>query len=228
MVVTLTAADITHELCRIWECFITLSQRINISFLAEKSSSLPGSSRELVDIFGTSDDEENIDFPFSLNVGKSFPELLPEGREAEFFLNSLTSLSMDTSLSPAVEVGAEKAASAGEKDHSLNNKEDKSMAETKGTADTKAEEVKKSDEVKVEGKREPDSGVNSNVSTRILLYCICVNDVYCVQSYCIVFAMYVCVHDVYVNVCVNDVYVCVRVTMYITMCVFLVCGVMYD
>lgn len=71
---------------------------------AEKSSSLPGSSQELAEIFGTSDDEEDMDFPFSLNVDKSFPDLnLTDGRVSEFFLKSINSLggpvsSMDSAL----------------------------------------------------------------------------------------------------------------------------------
>ncbi len=64
----------------------------------DKSSSLPGSSQELADIFGTSDDEEDMEFPFSLNVGKTFSDLtLPDGQETEFFLNSLSSLTDDNS-----------------------------------------------------------------------------------------------------------------------------------
>ena len=85
-------------------------------FPADQSSSLPSSSQELADIFGGSDDEEDMDFPFSLNVGKTFPDLsLPDGREAEFFLNSLNSLSdipvtMDSGLPSSVVQGAKKAA----------------------------------------------------------------------------------------------------------------------
>lgn len=64
-------------------------------FPAEKSSSLPTSSRELAEIFGASDDEEDMGFPFSLGVGKAFPDLsLPDGRVSEFFLNSINSLSV--------------------------------------------------------------------------------------------------------------------------------------
>lgn len=56
---------------------------------------MPGSSRELAEIFGTSDDEEDMDFPFSLNVDKSFPDLnLTDGRVSEFFLKSINSLSV--------------------------------------------------------------------------------------------------------------------------------------
>lgn len=74
---------------------------------AEKSSSLPGSSRELAEIFGTSDDEEDMDFPFSMNVDKSFPDLsLNDGRMSEFFLKSINSLSVpvrstDSTLVPS-------------------------------------------------------------------------------------------------------------------------------
>lgn len=59
----------------------------------DKSTSLPSSSKELADIFGGSDEEEDMDFPFSLNVEKSFPPLsLPDGRVSEFFLNSINAL----------------------------------------------------------------------------------------------------------------------------------------
>lgn len=61
--------------------------------LADKSSSLPSTSQELADIFGASDEEQDMDFPFSLNMGKAFTDLsLPGSREADFFLNSLNSL----------------------------------------------------------------------------------------------------------------------------------------
>ena len=61
---------------------------------------MPGSSRELAEIFGTSDDEEDIGFPFSLGgVGKNFPDLsIPDGRVSEFFLNSISTLSVPTSI----------------------------------------------------------------------------------------------------------------------------------
>lgn len=69
----------------------------------EKSSSLPGSSRELAEIFGTSDDEEDMDFPFSLNVDKTFPDLnLADGRVSEFFFKSLNSLSVPVSMDSAL------------------------------------------------------------------------------------------------------------------------------
>ena len=70
---------------------------------------MPGSSRELAEIFGTSDDE----FPFCLNVDKTFNELaLPDARVSEFFLNSLnTTVSMDSALASASpEVAAAKIA----------------------------------------------------------------------------------------------------------------------
>ena len=82
--------------------------------LTEKSTSLPGSSKELAEIFGGSDEEEDMDFPFSLNVEKQFPPLsLQDGRVSEFFLNSINSLSdsvpMDSGLVASLEgVAAEK------------------------------------------------------------------------------------------------------------------------
>ena len=54
---------------------------------------MPSTSQELADIFGESGEEHDIDFPFSLNMGKAFTDLsLPDSREADFFLNSLNSL----------------------------------------------------------------------------------------------------------------------------------------
>ena len=53
------------------------------------NSSLPSSSQELADIFGTSDDEDDIDFPFSLNtdlhVSKGYSDItLPEENTKSF------------------------------------------------------------------------------------------------------------------------------------------------
>lgn len=77
----------------------------------EKSSSLPGSSRELAEIFGTSDDEEDL-FPFSLNADKTFPNLnLADGRVSEFFksINSLTVPgTMDSALASSPDMAGEK------------------------------------------------------------------------------------------------------------------------
>ena len=77
-------------------CFSTRSVLANYISLCDciDKSSLPSSSQELADIFGNSDDED-MEFPFSLNnVDKTFPHLsLPDGRDTEFFLNSLNSLS---------------------------------------------------------------------------------------------------------------------------------------
>ena len=78
----------------------------------EKSSSLPGSSRELAEIFGTSDDEEDKDFPFSLNADKTFPDLnLADGRVSEFFksINSLTVPgTMESTLASSPDMAGEK------------------------------------------------------------------------------------------------------------------------
>lgn len=77
----------------------------------EKSSSLPGSSRELAEIFGTSDDEEDMDFPFSLNVDKTFPDL--HLADSEFFLKSIKSLGMDSALVSSSDTVGEKLVVAG-------------------------------------------------------------------------------------------------------------------
>lgn len=81
----------------------------------EKSSSLPGSSRELTEIFGGSDDED-MEFPFSLGVGKTFPDLsLPDERVSDFFLKSIDSLSVPVSMESTLvpmEGTAEKEVSA--------------------------------------------------------------------------------------------------------------------
>jgi hypothetical protein len=94
---------------------------------AEKSSSMPGSSRELAEIFGTSDDEEDMDFPFSLNVDKTFPDLnLADGRVSEFFLKSINSLgvpvSIDSSMVPSSGMagGGPESAEAGEGKYRVN------------------------------------------------------------------------------------------------------------
>lgn len=66
---------------------------INSLFPLDKSSSLASNSQELADIFGTSDEVHDMDFPFSLNMGKAFTDLsLPDSRETDFFLNNLNAL----------------------------------------------------------------------------------------------------------------------------------------
>lgn len=52
------------------------------------NSSLPSTSQELAEIFGTSDDEEDIDFPFSISSGLP-GELSLQNTETKKFGNSL-------------------------------------------------------------------------------------------------------------------------------------------
>lgn len=85
------------------------------------NSSLPSTSQELAEIFGTSDDEEDIDFPFSLSAGlpgelsltntntKKFSSSLLGNPEPELFLhtfhdalNSMSPVPLSTSQPPAV------------------------------------------------------------------------------------------------------------------------------
>lgn len=95
-------------------CGLTVIEFFSPHPSTEKSSSLPGSSRELAEIFGTSDDEEDMGFPFSLGgVGKSFPDLpIPDGRVSEFFLNSINALNVPGSVADSGLVGGAVAGAA--------------------------------------------------------------------------------------------------------------------
>lgn len=65
------------------------------SLIHTGNSSLPSSSQELADIFGTSDDEDDIDFPFGLSTDLQVPKgysdiALPEGGSKSFGSSLLT------------------------------------------------------------------------------------------------------------------------------------------
>ena len=111
---------------------------------------MPGSSRELAEIFGGSDDED-MEFPFSLGVGKTLPDLsLPDGRVSDFFLKSIDSLSAPVSMESALvsmegtaekEVSAEsgKVAAGGEKGSEI----EKDAGSKKDEGDDKVKESAK-------------------------------------------------------------------------------------
>lgn len=65
-----------------------------------------------------------MDFPFSLNVGKTFPDLsLPDGRVSEFFLNSINSLG-DPGVTSMMEGAPEKTIPSGEKETTVKEEEE--------------------------------------------------------------------------------------------------------
>lgn len=74
--------------------FYTILCQLPLSLGADNSL-LPSSSQELADIFGTSDDEDDVDFPFSLtsnlHIPKGYDDISLSAGDTKTFGNSLLS-----------------------------------------------------------------------------------------------------------------------------------------
>ncbi len=84
---------------RVW--FLPQSALLLITWLfffvsPEKSSSLPTSSQDLADIFGTGSEGPNMEFPFNLSMETDLALAGPRG--GDYFLNSLNTLGIPASV----------------------------------------------------------------------------------------------------------------------------------
>ena len=94
---------------------------ISFHLLHADKTSLPSTSQDLADIF----ENHRMDYPFSLNVEKTFTDLtIPGVRETDFFLNSLNSMN-------SIPVSSSSAALLSEQmDEKISGTGDDTLAET--------------------------------------------------------------------------------------------------